>query len=198
VQGNLDGVVLRAGACPTLERNTITNQARRGVLVIERGQGTVSDNEIAGSADANVEVRGELEREVGKEQAKCELEKKQKVYAAMGLLVPVSTEGVDVRGLLTDESGATTVTLRKNRILRGGVGVRPPTILNLPGSRIFNWISPASPSPLPRCASPTMPKASSRRTRSRAARASALMSPPVPNPTWSGIRCAAAAPTRCA
>ena len=33
-------------------------------------------------------------------------------------------EGVAIRGLLTDESGATSLTLKGNRILRGGVGVR--------------------------------------------------------------------------
>lgn len=33
-------------------------------------------------------------------------------------------EGVAIRGLLTDESGATSLTLKGNRILRGGAGVR--------------------------------------------------------------------------
>ena len=69
IEGNLDGVVLREGGCPTLERNTITGQTRRGLLVCARGQGTVTDNEISDNLDANVEVRGELEKFVPEEQA---------------------------------------------------------------------------------------------------------------------------------
>ena len=56
--------------CPTLERNTITGQARRGLLVCARGQGTVTDNEISDNLDANVEVRGELEKFVPEEQVR--------------------------------------------------------------------------------------------------------------------------------
>ena len=72
IEGNLDGVVLREGSCPTLERNTITGQTRRGLLVCARGQGTVTDNEISDNLDANVEVRGELEKFVPEEQAHSE------------------------------------------------------------------------------------------------------------------------------
>ena len=62
--------MLREGGCPTLERNTITGQTRRGLLVCARGQGTVTDNEISDNLDANVEVRGELEKFVPEEQAR--------------------------------------------------------------------------------------------------------------------------------
>ena len=106
-------MVLREGGCPTLERNTIsgqarrgrtpnpdvdpdpdpglTGQARRGLLVCARGQGTLTDNEISDNLDANVEVRGELEKLVPEEQARGELEKKKRVYASLGLLVPLTT-----------------------------------------------------------------------------------------------------------
>ena len=106
-------MVLREGGCPTLERNTIsgqarrgrtpnpdldpdpdpslTGQARRGLLVCARGQGTLTDNEISDNLDANVEVRGELEKPVPEEQARGELEKKKRVYASLGLLVPLTT-----------------------------------------------------------------------------------------------------------
>ena len=123
-EANMDGVVLREGACPTLERNQIREQTRRGVLVCARGQGMIVDNDIAGSVDANVEVRGELQRAVPEDEAKDELEKKKRVYASLGMLVPVSKDGVTIAGLLTDESGATSVTLRNNRVSGGGVGVR--------------------------------------------------------------------------
>ena len=67
-------MVLREGGCPTLERNTITGQTRRGLLVCARGQGTVTDNEISDNLDANVEVRGELEKFVPEEQARTKYE----------------------------------------------------------------------------------------------------------------------------
>ena len=38
--------------------------------------------------------------------------------------MPRCQEGIAISGLLTDESGATSLTLKGNRILRGGVGVR--------------------------------------------------------------------------
>ena len=63
--------------------------------------------------EANVEVRGEIPEELNPEVADNELNAKKKVYAAMGMLVPLSKEGVTIRGLLTDESGATTVTLAR-------------------------------------------------------------------------------------
>lgn len=124
LEANMDGVVLREGACPTLERNVIRGQTRKGVLVCARGQGVIVDNDISDAADANVEVRGELVKSVPEEVAKSELETKKRVYANLGMLVPVSKEGVSIRGLLTDESGATSLTLRGNRVRGGGIGVR--------------------------------------------------------------------------
>jgi len=59
--------------------------------VCARGQGTLTDNEISDNLDANVEVRGELEKLVPEEQARGELEKKKRVYASLGLLVPLTT-----------------------------------------------------------------------------------------------------------
>ena len=44
-------------------------------------------------------------------QARGDLEKKKRVFASLGLLVPLTKEGVAIRGLLTDESGATSLTL---------------------------------------------------------------------------------------
>ena len=52
-------IVLREGACPHIERNTIRDQKRRGVVVCARGQGYLVDNTISGSRHFNVEVRGE-------------------------------------------------------------------------------------------------------------------------------------------
>merc|ERR1712185_790457 len=40
----------------------------------------------------------------------------------MGLLVPLPKDGVTIAGLITDESGKTSVSLRNNRILGGGKG----------------------------------------------------------------------------
>ena len=50
----------------------------------------------------------------------AELEKKKRLYAAMGLLVPVPKDGVTIAGLITDESGRTSVMLRRNRLYGGG------------------------------------------------------------------------------
>lgn len=120
---NKDGVVLRDGACPHLERNIIRDCTRRGVVVCARGQGMLVNNDIHGSAQCNVEVRGEAPDLRSEEERNEELEKKKKAYAAMGLLVALPSDGVSIAGLLTDESGATQVTLRGNRIAGGGGGV---------------------------------------------------------------------------
>ena len=119
---NKDGVVLREGACPHIESNVIRDQTRRGVVVCARGQGMLLDNTISGSGTYNVEVRGEKPNVLEPEQAEAELEKKKRLYASMGLLVPLSQDGVTIAGLLTDESGKTSISLRRNRIFGGGHG----------------------------------------------------------------------------
>jgi len=126
---NKDGIVLREGACPHIERNTIRDQLRRGVVVCARGQGFLVDNTISGSKTFNVEVRGEKPKVVDVDKAEAELEKKKRLYAAMGLLVPLSKDGVTIAGLLTDESGKTCVSMRGNRIVGGGKG----------GVRLMEW-----------------------------------------------------------
>ena len=119
---NKDGVVLREGACPHVERNHIHDQTRRGVVVCARGQGMLLDNDICHSGSYNIEVRGEKPKLVSADKAAKDLEKKKKLYAAMGLLVPLQSEGVTISGLLTDESGRTSVALRGNRLVGGGMG----------------------------------------------------------------------------
>ena len=68
-------------------------------------------------------MRGEIPELKTEEERKDELERKKKVYASMGLLVALPKDGVVIAGLLTDESGATQVTLRQNTIIGGGGGV---------------------------------------------------------------------------
>jgi len=119
---NRDGIVLREGAYPHVERNDIHDQKRRGVVVCARGQGMLVDNRIAGSGWYNIEVRGEKPKELSPDKAEKELEKKKRLYASMGLLVPLPKDGVSIAGLITDESGRTSVALRKNRITGGGRG----------------------------------------------------------------------------
>ena len=119
---NKDGIVLREGACPEIQRNTIRDQTRRGVVVCARGQGVLLDNTISGSGTYNLEVRGEKPREVAPEAAEAELEKKKKLYASMGLLVPLPKDGVTIAGMLTDESGRTSVSLRRNTLIGGKEG----------------------------------------------------------------------------
>jgi parallel beta-helix repeat protein len=147
---NKDGIVLREGACPHIERNIIRDQKRRGVVVCARGQGFLIENTISGSGWYNVEVtrraeaciaciadlsttdrrcvacsrqvRGEKPKEISPEKAEKELEKKKRLYASMGLLVPLPKDGVTIAGLITDESGKTSVLLRGNRIVGGGRG----------------------------------------------------------------------------
>ena len=63
--GNVDGVVLREGACPYLERNIIRDSTRRGVMVCAKGQGMVVDNTISNSGRVNVEVRRWVEPACG-------------------------------------------------------------------------------------------------------------------------------------
>ena len=53
---NVDGIVLRDGACPYLEKNTVRDQTRRGVIICARGQGMLVNNTISGSMRVNVEV----------------------------------------------------------------------------------------------------------------------------------------------
>ena len=79
-------------------------------------------NEIVDSAEWNVEVRGEkAEAAESAEEAAAKLAKKKEAYASLGMLVPVNKEAPPPAGLITDQSGATSVTLRKN-VLRGGGG----------------------------------------------------------------------------
>jgi len=119
---NRDGVVIREGGAPIIDKNTIYEQTRRGVLVCEKGQGSVVENTIRDNLGNNVEVRGEIpDGEKTAEEEENELNLKKKAYASMGMLVPLSTDGVTIAGLLTDESGATTLTLRLNNI-SGGKG----------------------------------------------------------------------------
>jgi len=120
LEGNKDGVVIREGGAPRVEGNTIRGQSRRGVFVTARGQGAVLRNAISDSGLCNVEVRGEERRAAEPEAEASELNKKKAAYASLGMLVPLSTDGVVIAGALTDESGATTVTLRLNAISGGG------------------------------------------------------------------------------
>ena len=119
---NKDGIVLREGACPHIERNDIHDQKRRGVVVCARGQGMLVDNRIAGSGWYNIEVRGEKPKMLSPEKAEKELEKKKRLYASAGLLVAMPKDGVTISGLITDESGRTSIALRKNVITGGGRG----------------------------------------------------------------------------
>ena len=119
---NKDGIVLREGAMPHVERNSIHHQTRRGVIVCAKGQGMFVENEISHSGTYNVEVRGEKPKVVPSGLAALELERKKKLYAAMGLLVPLPKNGVTIAGLLTDESGRTSVHFRHNRLVGGGLG----------------------------------------------------------------------------
>jgi len=119
---NKDGIVLREGAAPHIERNHIHHQKRRGVIVCAKGQGMLVDNDITHSGTYNVEVRGEKPKIVPPDKAAELLEKKKKLYSAMGLLVPQSKEGVTIAGLLTDESGRTVIHFRNNRLVGGGSG----------------------------------------------------------------------------
>ena len=75
IYGNKDGIVLREGACPHIERNHIHDQRRRGVMVCARGQGMLLDNVIANSGHYNIEVRGEKPKIMTPEKAEKELEK---------------------------------------------------------------------------------------------------------------------------
>ena len=116
---NKDGIVLREGACPEIQRNIMRDQSRRGVIVCARGQGVLLENTISHSGTYNVEVRGEKPKELTPSEAEEELEKKKKLYASLGLLVPLPKDGVTIAGMITDESGRTSVSLRRNRLVGG-------------------------------------------------------------------------------
>ena len=122
IYGNKDGIVLREGACPHIERNHIHDQRRRGVMVCARGQGMLLDNVIANSGHYNIEVRGEKPKIMTPEKAEKELEKKKKLYASMGLLVALPKDGVTIAGLITDESGKTSISMRRNNLKGGETG----------------------------------------------------------------------------
>eukprot|EP00967_Tisochrysis_lutea_P053875 scaffold67160_cov28-Tisochrysis_lutea.AAC.2 len=101
------------------QQHRIRDHSRRGVLVCARGQGTFIENTISDSAWSNIEVRGEAPTKEPEVEAN-ELNLKKKAYASLGMLVPLSTEGVVIAGAITDESTATSVTLRKNVLIGGG------------------------------------------------------------------------------
>ena len=65
---NKDGVVMREGACPHLERNHIHDQSRRGIVVLAKGQGMLLDNDICNSGTYNIEVKGEKPKLVSPEK----------------------------------------------------------------------------------------------------------------------------------
>ena len=91
-------------------------------MVCARGQGMLLDNVIANSGHYNIEVRGEKPKIMTPEKAEKELEKKKKLYASMGLLVALPKDGVTIAGLITDESGKTSISMRRNNLKGGETG----------------------------------------------------------------------------